>query len=1225
MRRAGDIFFTLRTRGLADRESAIKNACEGNLELENLVRLLLSGDESPLPVEALADEVRAAQETMSLDVGSTHARSSSQQGTMIGNYKLLERIGEGGFGIVYMAQQEQPVRRRVAMKIVKLGMDTKQVIARFEAERQALALMDHANIARVFDAGATATGRPYFVMELVKGLPITEYCDKHALTIHQRLELILQVCDALQHAHQRGVIHRDIKPSNVLVSTSNDKAVPKIIDFGIAKATTARLTERTVFTEFRQMIGTPEYMSPEQAGESSDDIDTRTDVYATGVLLYELLTGATPFDSKRLRSAAYGEIQRIIREEEPPRPSTRISGWGSTRPETLDTAARSRALQPTKFASTIKGELDWIVMKAIEKDRSRRYDSAGSMAADIQRYLSGYAVQAAPPDRTYLIRKFARRHKGPVIAGTLLSIALFAGLIGTSLGFFNAQRQRKVAVEEKNRADENASQARAAESLATRRAYAANMLSASSAINNVQFVSASAFLDAAPQLLRGWEWRLLHERLDTSIRALPIANRSTSDRAENYDYALLVHPDGQSIITSDDYAEPAARSWNALTGQLLHAFARPALPDTEPPLRVDASLSANGSRLWLHSRPVAQRANFVLDTWDVLLGKRIDHAEFAPPHFPGQTARLIPDASRVLFQGVDDTWRLTDMAGRVVATLGDSQLAMYRSNSPSHHGNRLVGFDRDFRIMTIHDAHSLAPAAIASLDGAMVTASTFSQDNRWLAIGGDGGFAQVFDTASNPPTSVRMPHPARVGNVAFSPDASLLATVAGDRAIRVWDSSSGTLLATYPSQRLINSPLAFFPDGKTIAGQETDGAVRFWDITAEDTRVLRGHCSIVSNAMFVPNNPGGLIASAGWDGQCGAPGALRLWDADSGALVGTLDGPPTGMIQNQQLACSRDGKFAVLAWSSPVPEQRQVVLVDLRSGQSVWRRPVPRASPTEFVAITPDASAVLLSGISPLGTVEGHGFHLNVLDPASGEVVRTRELEVRPRWAFALSPEGNAILTMPYGREKGEESEHPNTMLVLDPTTMETVRTIEDVTEPVHTLVFQRDGKQFVTCGWDGAIRLYDFASGNRLATLTGHVDPVMSAAFSPDGKRLATAGIDRMIRIWDLDTFDQVASLGGHNGHIADLDWDATGERLVSCSGDTTVRIWEPAPIRNRAAARDARKAALTVVTPLVHVWLTELREPEQVHARIAADATLTPLQRKTAWQALLAHGLAQ
>jgi serine/threonine protein kinase len=311
---------------------------------------------------------------MSLDVGSTHARSSSQQGTMIGNYKLLERIGEGGFGIVYMAQQEQPVRRRVALKIVKLGMDTKQVIARFEAERQALALMDHANIARVFDAGATATGRPYFVMELVKGLPITEYCDKHALTIHQRLELILQVCDALQHAHQRGVIHRDIKPSNVLVSTSNDKAVPKIIDFGIAKATTARLTERTVFTEFRQMIGTPEYMSPEQAGESSDDIDTRTDVYATGVLLYELLTGATPFDSKRLRSAAYGEIQRIIREEEPLRPSTRISGWGSTRPETLDTAARSRALQPTKFASTIKGELDWIVMKAIEKDRSRRYD-----------------------------------------------------------------------------------------------------------------------------------------------------------------------------------------------------------------------------------------------------------------------------------------------------------------------------------------------------------------------------------------------------------------------------------------------------------------------------------------------------------------------------------------------------------------------------------------------------------------------------------------------------------------------------------------------------------------------------------------------------------------------------------------------------------------------------------------------------------------------------------
>ncbi|MBL9121313.1 MAG: serine/threonine protein kinase [Phycisphaerae bacterium] len=369
-------------------------------------------------------------------------------GTVIGPYKLLQRIGEGGFGVVFMAEQERPVRRRVALKIIKLGMDTRQVVARFEQERQALALMDHPHIAKVLDAGATRTGRPYFVMELCQGDAITQYCDTNSLSVPERLELMEQVCLAVQHAHQKGVIHRDLKPSNVLVSMQDGRPFAKVIDFGIAKATSARLTEKTLFTEHRQLIGTPEYMSPEQA-EGSLDIDTRTDVYSLGVLLYELLTGCTPFDSRRLRAAAYAELQRIIREVEPPAPSTRLS---QSRELIAGIATRRRS-EPRKLGAIVRGELDWIVMKALDKDRKRRYESASALAEDIDRYLSGAAVRAAPPSRTYRVGKFVRRHRGVVMAATLIVVALLVGIVGTGYGMITAERQEAAAVQARREAE----------------------------------------------------------------------------------------------------------------------------------------------------------------------------------------------------------------------------------------------------------------------------------------------------------------------------------------------------------------------------------------------------------------------------------------------------------------------------------------------------------------------------------------------------------------------------------------------------------------------------------------------------------------------------------------------------------------------------------------------------------------------------------------------------
>jgi serine/threonine protein kinase len=362
---------------------------------------------------------------LGVDISLDESQLSEGPGTVIGRYKLLEKIGEGGMAVVYMAEQEAPILRKVALKIIKLGMDTKSVIARFEAERQALAMMDHPNIAKVLDAGATETGRPYFVMELVTGVSITEYCDKNNLSTKERLALFIQVCNAIQHAHQKGIIHRDIKPTNVMVTLRDGQPMPKVIDFGIAKAINQKLTEKTLFTRYAHIIGTPAYMSPEQAELSDFDIDTRTDIYSLGVLLYELLTGTTPFGEEELRKAGYIEMQRIIREQEPTKPSTKLSTLG----QTLTDIAKHRSATPDILRKAVRGDLDWIVMKSLEKDRSRRYETANSLALDIRHHLEHEPVMAGAPGATYRVRKFLRRHRSQTIAVLAMFIIAVAAVV----------------------------------------------------------------------------------------------------------------------------------------------------------------------------------------------------------------------------------------------------------------------------------------------------------------------------------------------------------------------------------------------------------------------------------------------------------------------------------------------------------------------------------------------------------------------------------------------------------------------------------------------------------------------------------------------------------------------------------------------------------------------------------------------------------------------------
>jgi WD40 repeat protein/tRNA A-37 threonylcarbamoyl transferase component Bud32 len=1137
----------------AKRPALLDAICAGDPALRQRLETLLAAHQK-------ADELPpsgapAIVATIKLDLADAEDEAV---GKTIGRYKILEKVGEGGGGVVYVAEQTEPVRRRVALKVIKLGMDTKAVVARFEAERQALAMMDHPNIAKVLDAGATENGRPYFVMELVRGIRITDYCDQNHLTTKERLDLFIHVCHAIQHAHQKGIIHRDIKPSNILVALHDGVPVPKVIDFGIAKATVGQtLTDKTVYTQLQQFIGTPAYMSPEQAEMSGLDIDTRSDIYSLGVLLYELLAGSTPFDANELMSQGIDQMRKTIREKEPVRPSTRL---GTLKGEALTTTAKRRSADKSKLVHQLQGDLDWIVMKCLEKDRTRRYETANGLAFDLKRHLNNEPVLARPPSAAYKFQKAFRRNKMVFAAGIAVTAALLLGVIVSTLQAVRAtrakreavsaqaresvQRQKAEANEQKavtaqaneaklrEQADAARRQAQAAELAARQRAYASDMNVAAQALAANNLGRALDLLnrqrpEAGQKDLRAWEWRYLWQQTHSDARFTLCQKSEVESLAVSADgnwLAIGVKQKGGLFVWDLQAREEVAHLAPG-EDEVLAAFS----PADSLMAFTSVNFSSSGKRqailrLWNAARR-QMVAEFPLDNECAGLAFAKD----------GRALVTSTEGGRITFWHVPDGTKFTsypseqanDDPGNVFAATSDLGLAAYWTRGGRVH------------VMDTRNGNELWTVVASEHE---ITALAFSPDGKTLATA--AGYSEsdirLWEVATGKEIGRLEGHTSWVGSLVFWPDGKRLASSSADQTIRIWDLASRKSLDVLCGHRQEVWRLALLPDNKTLVSGSKDGVVCVWDASVTHPRrervTLPGK---ISNWRFAPDSRSAVTLDR--EGKVARWSGPDFQDKEPWLEIGT---------NHQGDAFSPDGRFLAVGSTN--------------GNISVWDIS-PRVLWREFKL--GDGSVI------PLGfTAQGNRLVVRVPSDnhfSEWDLAANREIQSWPAparfigRAIGSSPDERLCVAFGFdGDVSGRNlAEHSNTNLPLE------------AVQVAYEVAFSPDGGRCAAASELGYARVWGTKTWREEATLRGFLNAVFSVAFSPDGTRLATGGSnpDDAVKLWDVDSWQEVLTLEGAGSLFVSTAFSPDGNAIGMLTGDGFLHVWQ-APSWEEIAAAEAK-----------------------------------------------------